>query len=106
MILFSISLIFMSCNVGYTYFVNVNTKAFAATLPETIELYFEPNKPNKPFEAIGFVNIIIHNIFNDQAKSLTEMKEQAAKRGADALLNIRMTGGKDSNLVGLAVKWK
>ena len=96
----------MGCNIGYTYFVNLNNKSFAATEPNNIELYFEPNKPDKPFEVIGYVNIVIRNLFKDQTIALIEMKEQAAKRGANALLNIRMTGGRDPNLVGLAVKWK
>ena len=106
LISFSLAFIFMGCNIGYTYFVNLNNKSFAATEPNNIELYFEPNKPDKPFEVIGYVNIVIRNLFKDQTIALIEMKEQAAKRGANALLNIRMTGGRDPNLVGLAVKWK
>ena len=114
LIIFSILLNLTSCHNRLIYFTNLTEKTFPATESDSIELYYAPEKPERPFEVIGSVKVIVHSMGQDERKSLTGMKLEAARRGANAILNITIsdaglnvnTGERDASFVGLAVKWK
>ena len=80
---------------------------FTPTAADSVALYFENDKPPKPYEVIGYVQTGagFGNVEN-HSSDLQGMKEKAAKQGADALVSIRMTNGREIRFIGLAVKWK
>lgn len=97
-----------SCTV--TTFHNLNAKTFTATDTDKVELFFKPDQPPRAFEPIGYVDV---NVFNsgkeNRAAVLTTMKKRAAKKGANAVVNIDMQylgDGIRISFIGLAVKWK
>ena len=114
LIIFSFLLTLVSCYNRIAYFSSLTVLSFPATSPDSIKLYYAPDKPDKPFEVIGSVKIIVHGMSPNETKALTDMKKEAALRGADAILNITISdagfdpnnGVRDGSFVGLAVKWK
>ena len=95
------------CQITSKYFINLNEKTFPATQASAIQLYFAPDKPDKPYEVIGSVVIMYGSWYNmNHPTAMADMKEKAAQKGADAILNITIGVDHGANLTGLAVKWK
>jgi hypothetical protein len=106
-ILYVFLLTCMSCANRFTSFTSLNTKSFAATQAETVELYFATDKPIRAYEVIGYVHVRMGLLQRENAIALSNMKEKAAKNGADALLNITfLIDRPDTYITALAVKWK
>ncbi len=113
-ITFSFLLALTSCYNRLSYFTSLTEKTFSATSPDKVALYYAPDKPDKPFEVIGSVKVIVHSMGEKETQALAKMKIEAANRGADALLNVTIsdagrnvnTGRQDASFIGLAVKWK
>lgn len=105
-------LLFMGtgCAKWYDRFAKITEVNYAPTDPQNIELFFT-NTVQKPYEAIGYVNITLSIysgalIAKNQVGAMNKMKEMAAKNGADAIVNIDIRSAPSYYLTGLAVKWK
>lgn len=114
LVVFSILFSIMGCTNRVSNFTHLTERVFPPTSVDSLKLYFAPEKPDRAFETIGYVNVIVHTIGEKDTIALMKMKEKAAQNGADAILNITIsdaginvnTGGRDASFVGLAVKWK
>ncbi|MDD5528944.1 MAG: hypothetical protein PHX21_02820 [bacterium] len=89
-------LIFMGCGVPMeTEFLTLDHNYIPKhKLPEEIEVYFEGAQPDKPYSVIGIVETLPNPDYWINKKGpkledyLKDMKKEAAKIGADAIMGI------------------
>jgi hypothetical protein len=107
LILKLLGVLFMSCSVAHLQ--TSDTGYYPPTNAEYIEVY-STEKASRPYTEIGEVFASVE-AFNDGKESVNYLKKEAAKLGADGIINLRLeiSNGVIGNSVtafGTAVKFR
>lgn len=96
--------LFASCAIT-THYVQSGSQAYTKTSKDVVKVY--SGVPDKEFIVIGSVAA---DAPGDQNSALDELKEEASKIGADAVINVKFstltTFSNRTGLTGTAVKFK
>lgn len=86
-----IGLLFTGCMSVATIVTDDNNQTYTATIPDQIAVY-STDKIGRPYSRIGEI-VVSADAGNNASKSVNQLKVEASKLGADAIINLKLEVG-------------